>query len=121
MRLSPQKIKQLAKLKGLSLNNLLKYAGVSKTAYYSLSRAQTILPKSIISISDQLNVQPIELLESLRPEEISHYAMMKKLNKILKDNPTANPDNIRHTLILLNKKPIERLERALLRGQAKKS
>jgi hypothetical protein len=33
--------------------------------------------------------------------------------------PDADPDNIRHTLILLEKSPEERLARSLLRGGAR--
>jgi hypothetical protein len=36
---------------------------------------------------------------------------------VLKLNPNANPDNVRHTLILLELPPFERLQRSLIRGR----
>jgi len=37
---------------------------------------------------------------------------------VLEAHPGADPDNVRHTLILLEKTPLERLELSLLRGRA---
>jgi hypothetical protein len=44
--------------------------------------------------------------------------LMKSVNAVLKKYPHADPDNVRHTLILLEKPPLERLGRSLLRGRA---
>ena len=44
--------------------------------------------------------------------------LMKSVNAVLKRYPQADPDNVRHTLILLEKPPLERLGRSLLRGRA---
>lgn len=38
---------------------------------------------------------------------------------VLDKHPEADPDNVRHTLILLQMKPEERLARSLLRGGAR--
>lgn len=43
--------------------------------------------------------------------------LMKSVNAVLKRYPHADPDNVRHTLILLEKPPLERLGIALLRGR----
>jgi hypothetical protein len=37
---------------------------------------------------------------------------------VLEAHPGADPDNVRHTLILLEKPPLERLQLSLLRGRA---
>jgi hypothetical protein len=37
---------------------------------------------------------------------------------ILAAHPSADPDNVRHTLILLEQPPLERLQRSLIRGRA---
>jgi len=42
-----------------------------------------------------------------------------KVKEILARRPDADPDNVRHTLILLEKSPEERLARSLLRGGAR--
>jgi hypothetical protein len=36
---------------------------------------------------------------------------------VLRLNPNANPENVRHTLILLELPPFERLQRSLIRGR----
>jgi hypothetical protein len=41
-----------------------------------------------------------------------------RVGKVLAAHPRANPDNVRHTLILLEQPPLERLQRSLIRGRA---
>ena len=41
-----------------------------------------------------------------------------KVKAVLELHPGADPDNVRHTLILLEKPPLERLQLSLLRGRA---
>jgi hypothetical protein len=41
-----------------------------------------------------------------------------RVGKILAAHPHADPDNVRHTLILLEQPPLERLQRSLIRGRA---
>ena len=41
-----------------------------------------------------------------------------RVKKIVAAHPQADPDNVRHTLILLEKLPLERLQRSLIRGRA---
>jgi hypothetical protein len=41
-----------------------------------------------------------------------------RVEKILAANPSADRDNVRHTLILLEQPPLERLQRSLIRGRA---
>ena len=41
-----------------------------------------------------------------------------RVKKILAAHPHADPDNVRHTLILLEQPPLERLQRSLIRGRA---
>jgi hypothetical protein len=44
-------------------------------------------------------------------------ALRKECERIMALEPEADPENIRHTLLLLNIAPIERLRRSLLRGR----
>jgi hypothetical protein len=44
--------------------------------------------------------------------------LTKRVNEIIAACPEADPDNIRHTLILLELPPLERLRRGLIRGRA---
>jgi hypothetical protein len=41
-----------------------------------------------------------------------------RVQKVLAAHPEADPDNVRHTLILLEMPPMERLRRSLIRGRA---
>jgi hypothetical protein len=41
-----------------------------------------------------------------------------RVEKILAAHPDADRDNVRHTLILLEQPPLERLQRSLIRGRA---
>jgi hypothetical protein len=41
-----------------------------------------------------------------------------RVGQVLAAHPDADPDNVRHTLILLEQPPLERLQRSLIRGRA---
>jgi hypothetical protein len=43
--------------------------------------------------------------------------LMQRVRSVLAAHPQADPDNVRHTLILLEKPPLERLQRSLIRGR----
>jgi hypothetical protein len=43
--------------------------------------------------------------------------LLNKVDDIARKYKNIDPDNIRHTLLLLQEPPIERLRRALTRGQ----
>lgn len=44
--------------------------------------------------------------------------LMDSVREVLAERPEADPDNVRHTLILLQYPPLERLRRSLTRGRA---
>jgi hypothetical protein len=48
---------------------------------------------------------------------LRYQALQRKLQRILQRHPKADPENIWHTLLLLELPPIERLRRGLVRGQ----
>jgi hypothetical protein len=39
------------------------------------------------------------------------------MQSVLAANPQADADNVRHTLILLEQPPLERLQKSLIRGR----
>ena len=43
--------------------------------------------------------------------------LMARVEAVLAANPAADPDNVRHTLILLDLPPFERLQRSILRAR----
>jgi hypothetical protein len=97
MRLSSAKLKGLCAKRGTTLGGLLREAAVSRTACYSPTQKDSVRPKLI---------------------EAEARALLARARKIVRTHPSANPDNVRHTLLLLKKEPIERLRRALIRAQA---
>lgn len=117
MRISSDKLKALCKKKQQNLKHVLQNAGVSRNAYYSLARKNTVLPKSIIALAHQLDVKPSAFLEESAPMEQSAQQLLLTLDKIMKRHKKADRDNVRHTLLLLREKPINRLRRALIRAQ----
>jgi hypothetical protein len=44
--------------------------------------------------------------------------LSRRVEEIVTANPDADRDNVRHTLILLEQPPFERLQRSLIRGRA---
>jgi hypothetical protein len=44
--------------------------------------------------------------------------LMESVQKVLASYPEADTDNVRHTLILLEKPALERLGRSLMRGRS---
>ena len=44
--------------------------------------------------------------------------LMESVRAVLDQYPQADPDNVRHTLILLEQPPLERLRRSLTRGRS---
>ena len=118
MRLSGTTIKGLCRRRGTTLNSLLKEANVSRTAYYSLARKESVLPKSILAIAQRLDVKPSAFLDEDNPAARRMQTVLNDVSAVLQRNPEANPDNVRHTLLLLYEKPVDRLRRALLRAQA---
>jgi transcriptional regulator with XRE-family HTH domain len=117
MHISKRKLESIYKKKGLTLKELLHKAGVSKTAYYSLLYKETILPSSIRDIALVLNVKPSAFLEEVSPHETKIRKLIKIMDKILKKNPELNRENVWHTLLLLQERPLDRLNRGLLRGR----
>ena len=117
MRLSPDTIKTLAAKRGMNLATLLARAGVSKTAYYSLTRKDSVFPKSVGSLAEALGVSPSDLVIDREKEARRAKERMSRVAELSAKYPSLDVDNVRHTLILLDLEPEERLRRALLRGQ----
>jgi len=117
MKISSEKLKRLCRQKGLSLNQLLQEAGVSKNAYYSLARKETVLPNSIIAIAGQLGVKPSSFMDEASLKADRFTSLLAELERVLSRHKRADRDNVRHTLLLLQEEPIERLRRSLTRGQ----
>ena len=91
---------------------------MSRTAYYSLARRESVLPKSVRAIAGTLGVALSEVLDE-EPAAVSRArALQYQARRIVDRNPQALFENVWHTLVLLEEPPVERLRRSLLRGRA---
>ncbi len=115
MKLDFQLIKNICKSRSISLSTMLYQAGVSRTAFYSLVKQNSLIPKSVHSLADTLEV-PVEELIQESPLKKT-FRLQKKLEDIIKKNPDISRENIWHTLLLLEEPSINRLDRALIRGR----
>lgn len=116
MRIDPVRIKALCRRQGISLNELLKRSGVSKTAYYSLTRRGIVIPKSLLRLCKTLGTEATALLDSLDKEAIKDLVLKEELSLLLRRYTSANRENLWHTLLLLEENPVNRLNRALKRS-----
>lgn len=118
MKLSAVRIHLLCAKRGLSLQGFLEAAGVSRTAYYSLARRRSVLPRSLHAMARMLDVAPSALLEEEPPAAARARELLEEARSILAQTPQATFENVWHTLALLDEPPIERLRRSLLRGRS---
>lgn len=115
MRLSGSLVRNLCARRGRRLGEVLRKAGVSRTAYYSLARKDHVLPGSVLRLARELGVRPGDVLE----DEAERQAAMRRLaaeSREIARSVKGDSENVRHTRILLGLEPAERLRRALLRG-----
>ena len=118
MRVATAQIHRLCEARGISLQQMLKQANVSRNAYYTLARHDSILPKSLTAIAASLEISPASLLTEDSPQVARAKLLLKQVDRTMKKHRRANRDNVRHTLLLLQEKPLERLRRSLTRGQS---
>jgi lambda repressor-like predicted transcriptional regulator len=117
MRISLDKVEYQCRRKGLSTTELLREAGVSRNAFYSLARKDYVVPRSVVLVAEHLDVSVSDLLEEADTPVARIKSIAAEAVEIAERNPGVDPDNVRHTLILLDEKPVERLRRALRRGR----
>ena len=98
------------------MTQLLDEAGVSRNALYSLARRDSVLPESVLRIAQALDVVPTRFMEDTSQPEREMVRILAKVNRIASRHRGVDPDNVRHTLLLLSEKPVDRLRRALRRG-----
>jgi predicted transcriptional regulator len=118
MRFDADSVRDLARRQGLSLGEAMRRAGVSRTAFYSLARRPTALPRTITSLARILGVAPTRLLR----EEASSgraEALVREARRIRTRSRRSEFENLWHTLNLLELPPAERLARSLVRGRTK--
>lgn len=117
MRLNHEKVRELARKRSTTLTGVLRAAGVSRTAYYSLVSRPDILPRTVRALADALEVGPSEFLDEVRTSPVQRRRLARA-RTVCAAHPGANFHNVWHTLTLLELPPIERLARSLRRARA---
>jgi lambda repressor-like predicted transcriptional regulator len=121
VRLAVARVRRLARERGLSLSRLLSRAGVSRTAFYSLARRDSVFPKTIREVARTLGVASTEILEpSADRLQATLERRLARARSIVASVPGTDFHNVWHTLFLLELPPAERLNRSLLRGRARR-
>ncbi|MFO7535427.1 MAG: hypothetical protein R6X19_07055 [Kiritimatiellia bacterium] len=117
MRIQLDNVKQLCRERRIHLRELLSEAGVSRTAYYSLTRKVSVLPKSVCRIAKSLNVSPLRFLEDSSGPVRRIRELRERTDAICRQNPSADRDVVFRTLMNLDLPPVKRLRKALTRGR----
>jgi hypothetical protein len=117
MKLDLDIVRCLCDEQGMNLSTLLEESGVSRNAFYSLARRDSVLPRSLHTVAERLGVPPSVLLQEEGTLKQQGRALQRRVAAIRKRHPEIDHDTIRHTLILLSEKPVDRLRRALRRGR----
>lgn len=117
MRLSLKNVEALCAKAGLSISGLLDEAGVSRNTFYTLARKEAVVPQSLLRIAERLDVSVSALLVDRLPPGQQLKKLIGECDRICRERDGLDPDNVRHTLILLQETPVERLRRALRRGR----
>ena len=117
MRVSIERLRTVCRERGNTVTEALARAGVSRNAFYSLARRDTILPRTLRALGASLGVEPEALLtRDDRPAE-AMKALLAEVDAIVRRNPGVDRENVRHALLLLRRKPIDRLRLALARAR----
>jgi transcriptional regulator with XRE-family HTH domain len=117
MRLDVTAIRDHCRRSGTNVSGLLRKAGVSRNAFYSLARRDSLVPRSLKAIADSLGVPVTSLLADAGAPAARMQDLLREAGRIARSHPAADRDNIRHTLLLLDERPVERLRRALRRAR----
>ena len=117
MKLSMDKVEYECRRRDLNIAEMLRGAGVSRNAFYSLARKDYVVPSSLILIAERLHISVSALLEETDTPVERMKSVIAESERISKRYPGIDRDTIRHTLLLLSEKPVERLRRALRRAR----
>ena len=117
MKISMDKVEYECRRRDLNVAEMLRDAGVSRNAFYSLARKDYVVPPSLIRIAERLDISVSALLTDTDTPVERMKSLAAESERISRRYPGVDRDNIRHTLLLLDEKPVERLRRALHRGR----
>jgi transcriptional regulator with XRE-family HTH domain len=119
MKLDAEAIRRRCDARGLPLARVLREAGISRTAYYSLLRRESVLPKTVVKLAAALDAPASGLLDESGSEEKRARRRIDAARRIAGEDGGTSFENVWHTLALLDEPPSSRLSRALRRGRAR--
>jgi transcriptional regulator with XRE-family HTH domain len=117
VRVSIERIRAVCREKGKTLSGLLDSAGVSRNAFYTLARRRSVYPRSLEAVGRILGVPPHELLTAEGHAREEMKLLLAEVDAIARRHRGVDRENVRHTLLLMRKEPIDRLRKALARAQ----
>ena len=118
MKLDVDAIRRCCEARGLPVSRVLREAGISRTAYYSLLRRDSVLPKTVIRLAGALDTPASGLLDEQSSEEKRARRRVEFAKRIAAAHSGTSFENVWHTMALLDEPPSARLNRALRRGRA---
>ena len=116
MKVSMQKVRDCCADQRIGIGAALAKAGVSRNAFYFLARKDSVIPGSLRALAATLDVSVSDLLET-SPTPVQRMIDLANTALRISDQCRAGLENVRHTLLLLDEQPVERLRRALQRGR----
>jgi transcriptional regulator with XRE-family HTH domain len=111
------KIESLCMQRNTNIAQMLREAGVSRNTFYTLARKDSVVPRSLIRVAESLGVSISDVLDGAVTPTERVMSIIAETDRISKRHKDVDRDNVRHTLLLLDEKPVERLRRALRRGR----
>ena len=118
MKLSLDKVEAMCCRLGMPVGRMLREARVSRNTFYTLARKNSVVPKSLMRVAERLGVPVSALLIESYTSSGRIKNIINEMDRFLERHQDVDRDNVRHTLLLLNEKPVERLRRALRRGRS---
>jgi hypothetical protein len=121
MQLDTESLKKLCRKKRIRLNDMLEEAKVSRTAYYAMTRKESVLPKSVCRIARALGVSPLRFLQDTSKDVNRVRELQEETDDICRKYPECERDVVFRTLKNLDLPPVERLRKALIRGRKRRT
>ena len=92
MKLSMDKVEYECRRRDLNIGEMLREAGVSRNAFYSLARKDYVVPSSLIRIAERLHISVSALLEETDTPAERMKSVIAESERISKRYPGIDRD-----------------------------
>ena len=116
MRIDQAGLMRLCAERHMPLGAALRAAAVSRTAYYSLARKDSILPKSVERLARVLGVSPTAFVADETAALVRLRELQAQAGALHRRHPGLDRDVMFRTFQNLDLPPLQRLRRALVRA-----